>query len=71
MNQSIIENINAAATTASVSREESLLTRILSSLSKIAKYLSVDGKQQYQHQSFIEQNLLDKNLGDEIQRCMR
>ena len=50
---------------------ESLLDRIISKLTKISKAFNVEGHTRQQHKSFIEENLLDPNMGPEISRTLR
>ena len=51
--------------------DESLAIRILSGLVKYAKIFRNHGTPIVQHKSFIEENLLDKNMGPEISRTLR
>lgn len=51
--------------------QQRLMSRILSSVIKLVKYFAVDNSLKLRHQSFIEANLLDENLGREISRTLR
>ena len=50
---------------------ESLLDRIVSQLTRISKAFVVRNQAMKQHKSFIDANLLDSNMGPEINRCLR
>jgi len=62
MNQAITETTNPTYTIISTSNRISLLSRIVGYLTNV----SIP-----RHQNFIEENLLDKNLGPEIHRSLR
>lgn len=50
---------------------ESIMGRFVNWLTKSQRRFSIADRHNYKHQSFIEQNLLDKNLGPEIARVLR
>jgi hypothetical protein len=51
--------------------QKSLLSRIFSGCIKAMKSIRNDNRSVYRHKSFIEENLLDENLGHEISRTLR
>ena len=55
----------------SAQKYESIMGRFVKWLAKAQRMYSIPDKHNYKHQSFIEQNLLDKNLGAEISRTLR
>ena len=50
---------------------ESIMGRLVDWLAKAQRRYSISDRHNYKHQSFIEQNLLDKNIGPEISRTLR
>jgi hypothetical protein len=54
-----------------VENKGSLLDRVISNLAKMAKVFSVKDKSIPQHQSFMDENLLDPVVGPEISRTLR
>ena len=51
--------------------QESLLDRIVAQLTRISKAFVFRNEAMKQHKSFIDANLLDSNMGPEINRCLR
>ena len=50
---------------------KSIMTSIVSRLGKTLGSYRIPDNSQYKHQSFVQDNLLDKNLGPEIKRIFR
>ena len=62
----IDQNFNPAA-----QNRVSRLDRLISSIVKALRRSSISERSIPQHQTFVQENLLDKNLGPEIARALR
>ena len=77
MNESVMQPVAPAIVTLVSDRnrdfeeQESLVSQILARLVKTLNGYRIPYKSSYKHQGFIEQNLLDQNVGPKIARTMR